>query len=143
MFQVMFQSRRCFTSAAEEGNFGVKMAPKKPEYETLNSKLLKEDYEIVNVIKDMCMPEGLTELLMDYVKGKYSNMAVVPSEIAFRGSEWQLMIPSHIVYVRYSPKGKRMSEKKHDPQHINFHELQPEFKNIYSREEKFIHITRL
>lgn len=73
------------------------------EKKTLNAKLISDGFDVRASIPNEELPESLTELMIEFARGKYEDMQIVPSEIALGNYEWQLEKPSHIVYVKYNP----------------------------------------
>jgi len=67
---------------------------------TLNGKLIEEGFSPLTVIQNKRLPERLSEILVELLKGPYEDIRIIPGEIALAGSIWQLKDPSHIVYVK-------------------------------------------
>ncbi len=69
---------------------------------TLNRKLILDGFEVYAAIPNEELPECLTEYLIKFARGEYTDMRIIPGDIALEGSEWLLEKPSHIVYVKYN-----------------------------------------
>jgi hypothetical protein len=68
--------------------------------ETLSGRLLAEGFDIAAVIPNEDLPKKIYEMIIDYAMDKYTDMRIVPGDVALAGQDWQLETPSHIVYVK-------------------------------------------
>jgi hypothetical protein len=73
------------------------------EAKTLNGRLIKEGFAVEASIPNEELPEMLTALLIELARGRYTEMRVVPDDVALGNSEWKVEKPSHIVYVKDNP----------------------------------------
>lgn len=80
---------------------------------TLNYELCEKGYETLRIIKNAQLPEDLSGVMLDYARGKYTDVRVVPAEIALAGSHLLPRDPSHVVYVKYNERHPSYEDKEH------------------------------
>lgn len=79
---------------------------------TLNRILQEEKgFEFHNLITTSEFPERMVQLSVEMARGWYSDLRVVPSDVALDGSEWKLKEPAHLVYVKISRKHPDYAER--------------------------------
>lgn len=70
------------------------------EAHTLNGRLYEEGWEGISSIPNERLPEELSRILVDFARGKYLDMKIIPGELVLEGSDFEFNTLSHIVYVK-------------------------------------------
>jgi len=101
---------------------------------TLN-RILQEDqnFKFIHLIDSKSFPELLAQLAVEYAQGWYSDIRIVPGEIALAGSEWQLKEPAHLVYAKIGQKNPAYA--KRDEPHVTL--CCPTFVHVETKEEHY------
>ena len=81
------------------------------ESRSLNGKLIDDGFEVIKYICNNDLPKELTSIMFDLVDKKYTDIRIVPGDIALENSSFRLEKPSHFVYVKEN-KSHRTYDKK-------------------------------
>ena len=71
------------------------------EIKTLRDEMFEKGFRVVAVIRDQDLSKELYPLLLDYYKGVYRDLRIIPGDLAFKGFDWQLVEPSHVIYAKH------------------------------------------
>ena len=71
---------------------------------TLNGRLFDEGFVAVNLIEDSKLAKRLHSEIIDYAIGKYTELKIVPGDVALEGISRKLREPAHIVYAKINKK---------------------------------------
>ncbi len=74
--------------------------PKKLETITFNHNLIKQGFRPLATAPDAMLPEVLTPIMIEYARGMYDRIRIVPGDLALEGSGFRFIEPSHIIYAR-------------------------------------------
>ena len=76
------------------------------EIRSLNGKLIKEGFSVIESIFNEDLPKKLTSIMFDLVDRKYTDIRIVPGDIALENSGFELDKPAHFVYVKENRRHK-------------------------------------
>ncbi|MCX6749660.1 MAG: hypothetical protein NTW17_02865 [Candidatus Pacearchaeota archaeon] len=71
------------------------------EIKTPREEMFEKGFSAIAVIRNQDLPKELYPILLDYYKGVYRALRIVPGDLVFKGDDWQLAEPSHVIYARH------------------------------------------
>lgn len=81
---------------------------------SLDAQLREDGWLIISVISITLLDKGLSSLAEDISKKLYSNVRIIPGEVAMEGGEWKLLPHDHVVYVKPSKHYAKEVTRKAD-----------------------------
>lgn len=71
---------------------------------TLNAEIIESGFKVVTCIPNRTLSEDIIPIMIEFARGKYTDIRIVPGEVALRGSLWTLEKESHIVYAKQNER---------------------------------------
>lgn len=68
------------------------------QYKSPHARLEAEGFGIERFIEDAHLATGLSLLMLDMAAGRFAQLRILPSSVAFEGERYSLEKPHHIAY---------------------------------------------
>ena len=75
--------------------------PNNLETKSLHGKYISAGFDAIGMAENEHLPETLTRIMVELARGVYTDMRIVPGDVALEGSGLKLVEPSqHIIYAK-------------------------------------------